>query len=646
LPDNIVRSAFLNGNDLWLGMQDAGITQYQTNLNTSSQTKQIKWKYGQVNDILVIASKIFVATKDSGLKVLNYDKNNLQFITAFSNSDSKSTCLLQDKEGNIWVGGDNELIKVDNDHLQQVYTLTQTEAAQIHCLHYTSDSALWFNIPGGITRLYQLNNQWKSESFKLNDFSNSVITALYEDTGNNLWTGSLGKGITIFNHEKKTQFKPSEPLLRDNNIISITGGDNYVWISGLEGVVRAKPEGNKYSFINFQDTSGIGNKYVYDILCDKQKRVWFATDGEGISVLNNNNKFDHLINRKNYIGNVVYKIVQDKYGNIWYATYDKGVIKYSGETFTAFTTSQGLSDMIITGLLNAGDYIAVMHKNSIDIIDPLTNKITYVSKALMALDINADLNACTNDKSGNIYFISGSSIYSYHVDSAAVQQPTVSIDKVELFLNDIAFSNHPKFSHNKNNLSFYYTGIYYSEPEKIQYQYKLEGFDKDWVTTKDRVKNFPNLRPNKYTFRVRVSLNKNFSNASEASYSFVIEKPYWMQLWFLITMVFLIGLLLYLFIRQREKHINNLNTLKNQKIQSQLETLRSQINPHFLFNSFNTLVSEIENDPEEAVTYVEIIADFYRSIIQHREKDIIPLEDELHILRDYIFLQEKRFASG
>jgi len=81
-------------------------------------------------------------------------------------------------------------------------------------------------------------------------------------------------------------------------------------------------------------------------------------------------------------------------------------------------------------------------------------------------------------------------------------------------------------------------------------------------------------------------------------------------------------------------------------VQSQLETLRNQVNPHFLFNSLNTLVSEIETNPEDAVVYVEKIADFYRSIIQHRDKDLIPLQDELNVLNDYTFLQEKRFASG
>jgi len=644
LPDNIVRSIFLsNKNELWLGMQDAGIAAFNQN---TERTITATWNYGQVNDLLVSPSKIYVATEDSALMIFDNNNNKISFNKFYTDkSISKTTCLLKDREGNVWVAGDNQLLRTAKTSLEEVYQLTPAQAAQIHCLHYTTDAALWFNIPGGLTRLFKKDNEWQNEDYSLPAFASTTISALYESPGDNIWVGSLGKGITVFNHKTKTQLRLNDSLLINNNTITITGDSNIIWISGLEGVVRATQQDNKYTFANLTDTSGIGNKYVYDILCDKKKRIWFATDGEGISILNND-KFYHLKNKQGYTGNVVYKLIEDNYSNIWYTTYDKGVIKYDGRTFTSFATNQGLSDMSISGLVKAGDYIAVIHKNIIDVIDPKTNKITYLDRALMNFDINTDLNACTSDKDGNFYFVSGNGIYKYAVTAATVQQPTVTIDRVELFLQNIATTNDHTFSYHQNNLNFFFTGIYYSEPEKVQYQYKLDNYDKEWVNTKDREKNFPNLPPGSYTFRVRVSLNKNFENASEATFAFVIEKPFWRKWWFFLIAVIIIGAFLYLLIKQREKRITHLNTLKNEKVQSQLETLRNQVNPHFLFNSLNTLVSEIETNPEDAVLYVEKIADFYRSIIQHRDKDLIPLRDELNVLRDYSFLQEKRFASG
>ena len=213
----------------------------------------------------------------------------------------------------------------------------------------------------------------------------------------------------------------------------------------------------------------------------------------------------------------------------------------------------------------------------------------------------------------------------------------------------LSVNSMPAFSvafNNENNLSFYYTGLYYSQPGRIQYQYKLEGYDKDWISTKDRIKNFPQLPPDSYTFRVRVSLNQNFATSYESNFSFTIAKPLWQQPWFIILSLALFTSALYFIIKQREKEIKKYNRLEKEKIQSQLETLRNQINPHFLFNSFNTLISEIEDDPHHAVEYVEHLSDFYRNIVIQREKDLIVLEEEIDILKDYCFIQQKRYGHA
>jgi LytS/YehU family sensor histidine kinase len=107
----------------------------------------------------------------------------------------------------------------------------------------------------------------------------------------------------------------------------------------------------------------------------------------------------------------------------------------------------------------------------------------------------------------------------------------------------------------------------------------------------------------------------------------------------------LVGIL-YWYIKDREKRLKKWERLEKEKIQSQFETLRNQVNPHFLFNSFNTLVSEIEDDPKRAVEYVERLSDFFRSIVTYREKDLISLKEELNIIKDYLFIQRKRYGCA
>ncbi|MBK9103410.1 MAG: histidine kinase [Saprospiraceae bacterium] len=84
-------------------------------------------------------------------------------------------------------------------------------------------------------------------------------------------------------------------------------------------------------------------------------------------------------------------------------------------------------------------------------------------------------------------------------------------------------------------------------------------------------------------------------------------------------------------------------------IESQLAALKAQINPHFLFNSFNTLITIIDENamqPEVAIEYVEKLSDFYRSILQYREQESISLEEEWELVQSFVYLLEKRYGTN
>lgn len=86
--------------------------------------------------------------------------------------------------------------------------------------------------------------------------------------------------------------------------------------------------------------------------------------------------------------------------------------------------------------------------------------------------------------------------------------------------------------------------------------------------------------------------------------------------------------------------------LKRQQVLSQFETLKSQVNPHFLFNSLNTLAGLIEETPERAVDFVQELSKVYRHILNTRDKDTISLEEEMNFLRSYLFLLKMRFGDN
>jgi two-component system, LytTR family, sensor kinase len=86
--------------------------------------------------------------------------------------------------------------------------------------------------------------------------------------------------------------------------------------------------------------------------------------------------------------------------------------------------------------------------------------------------------------------------------------------------------------------------------------------------------------------------------------------------------------------------------LQTEKLKSELETMKQQINPHFLFNSLNTLIDLIEEDQKKAVGFVRVFSNLYRVVLQSSRRDFVFLEDELTFLNDYWELLKIRFNGA
>jgi two-component system LytT family sensor kinase len=125
------------------------------------------------------------------------------------------------------------------------------------------------------------------------------------------------------------------------------------------------------------------------------------------------------------------------------------------------------------------------------------------------------------------------------------------------------------------------------------------------------------------------------------------DNSIWLNTWFIVSLafVFLLVLGIGLFAVWRMKILREKQRIENENIVYKLETLRNQINPHFLFNSFNTLAGIVETDPRKAVVFIEKLSDFYRELLTYREQYLISLAEELKLLENYIYLIEQRFVG-
>jgi ligand-binding sensor domain-containing protein len=642
LPDNIITSLTPSINDEFiLGTQGAGVALFKPSGQIISLSPD--WNFGQVNDVLYANGMVFITTEKKGLVYFDTSAINQPMQYQFEQTIPNADKLFAGTDGIIWLCHDNKLFSIESFFLKRLYHFSEPDYNSSHSILPVSGNEVWFWNRTGITKFFRASGKWNEKHYFINQLKDKQITALHRTDDGLIWIGTLGSGLFQLNPANGFCQHFSSAILKDYpNITAITGKKNDILVASFEGIMQFKKLETGYHATLLQ---GTGNKYVYDVYIDSRQDIWLATDGDGIARYDNG-KWIWYINTNDYKGKVAYKITEDISGTIWFASSDAGIVSYDFKQFKSWNEQYGFTNENVTGLSAYGDKIFVFHRAGIDIKNTLNGTLAYLDQSTGIASLNTDGTAYGISKDGYLYFVSSSQLCTYDTRNIKASKPQIILEDVELFLQPGAYLNGHVFNASQNNITFRFTGIYYPHPEKLHYAYKLEGYDKEWVSTYDKAKIFPRLPPGHYTFRVKAGLGQSLSAAAEKSFSFTIKKPFWQTAWFFILLLSSLFILVYLIIKFRVKQEKKWNALSNEKVNLQLQTLRNQINPHFLFNSFNTLISEIESHPGKAVEYVEKLSDFYRNMVLTRDKELIPLSEELVILRDYIFLQQKRFQDA
>jgi ligand-binding sensor domain-containing protein len=655
LPDNIITTLSKNGDDLLIGTQDRGILVVRKNGEVIIPEMSRDWQHGMVNKVITVGNENWIATNESGLVISDAHSEEYKFsiksTTAFPHL--KINDLAADNEGNVWIACSDGIVRSPGNKIRYFETIGEEKIKFIHTILYDSKGNFWFTPDQGLVKMWKdVHGKIQTQHFTITPPEKLIdIVTLYEDPYGFLWIGTMGSGIYRLQIETGKVVKLTEnPALLNGSILTISGKGNVVWIGGFDGtsncIIESASAGTeKIHFVTNPATTALGTSYIYSIYTDSKKRTWFGTDGEGAFMFDGNTvKIFKAADGLN--ATTIYTILEDDSGNIWLNAQDKGIFRYDGKSFENFSLQEGLSDASVSSMTfdNSGD-LFLIHKNGADIFDKKTRRFTYVKNSKYLVNVNPDLNSITKNNAGDIF--AGTELFILQLSPGSIRSqpyPITFIDDMSVFEKQITDSSN-EFSSDQNYFTFGFTGLWYSNPSLIQYQYKMDGLNNHWINTTDRKINFPKLSPGTYTFRVRASLNNNFNDASEASYSFTINPPFWKRIWFQLLVSLIIAFLLYTFIRWRERRIRKMDRLRKESAEFQFEMLKSQVNPHFLFNSFNTLIAIIEEDKKTAVSYVEKLSEFFRSIVSYRDNKLIPLDEEIKLLGNYFYLQKKRYGQ-
>jgi signal transduction histidine kinase/ligand-binding sensor domain-containing protein len=204
---------------------------------------------------------------------------------------------------------------------------------------------LWFGTGGGGVTMY--NGNTFTHFTEKEGLGNNIVWSILKDRHGNLWFGTYGGGVSMYDGKVFTHFTEKEGL-SDNHIRTMMeDSQGNLWFGTWNGGV-SRYDGE--TITHFTEREGLSNNSVNSIFEDSHGNLWFGINGRG-AIMFNGKVFTHFTEKEGLGNTYVLSILEDSRGNIWFGTGGGGVIRYNNESFTHFTEKEGLSNNSVRSIL-------------------------------------------------------------------------------------------------------------------------------------------------------------------------------------------------------------------------------------------------------------------------------------------------------
>ncbi len=600
------------------------------------------------------------------LKRHSYNPDNPKSIS--SNNVRK---LLIDHQGNIWLGtldGLDLLIRPEYPFkiFRHVINLDSTLSSdKVGPILEDSKGRIWLGTDGGGLNLFDLRNRifksYRHDPGRPGTIGSDRISALYEDREGSLWIGlwngtGFNRYVETYDNFIQYTYNPNS-LSQDwyNDFAEDEFGNFYLGFWGGPGLTIFDRENARFGeellhYFDYPYESRLINK----MLLDRNGRLWMATSSNGVNVYDPESRetwnfLPDATNKRSLPVIDINSLFEDRDGNIWLG--GKGLSKYNPDSkdFDNYFMADGLSNDNVNSILQDGQgMLWIGTENGLSRFDPIKGEFKNFYE-YDGLSSNWFSKGACRLRNGKMIFGGNKGITLFHPDSIIDRSelPPLYISKFRIFDRDSLFDlsevSRIDLDYDQDFFSFDVGAIDFINPARLKLEYKLEGFDKDWnmLDESSREIRFTNVPPGKYLLKLRVS--KSGLSGFRTKYLHIhIQPPFWQHWWFyIIEVLAMAGILLLLYwlrIRQilAKKHTAELR----QKL------LRSQMNPHFIFNSLTAIQNYIyEKRPDEAGKYLSDFARLMRQILYNSREEYISLDNEVNYLALYMDLQQLRFEN-
>jgi ligand-binding sensor domain-containing protein len=421
----------------------------------------------------------------------------------------------------------------------------------------------------------------------------------------------IGKKTDISRFLKEKKDHPGyglQPFLIKQNKIYL-GGGKYLYEFDLQnGKIRQAWENVRKININLV-------RYVTDILEDPNGKLWISTLYNGVILHDPIKDSWKIINKENSCisNNNVNGLLLDPQNRVWVMNIERSYLFdiNSLRCITSKDKREGFPRVGYSAGMEKGDHIMTFNNYPfIQILDFNKNPINLSTRPTLITSFRIN-------------------------EKELINVPLKS---------DTAFT----FSHEKNNLSISFTNLCFNNSHHNQYKYTLVGLDTAWHTGNASEVEYKRLPAGKYMFRLQSSNNEGIWDPHIQTVSISISPVFYKSWWFISLLIATTFLLLFYYNRLKTNRINSearLTADYQKKIaEIEMKALRAQMNPHFIFNSLNSIQKFIfEKDEYAASQYLTKFSRLIRLILDQSNQEFISVNSEIEMLKYYVDMERLRF---
>ncbi len=338
-------------------------------------------------------------------------------------------------------------------------------------------------------------------------------------------------------------------------------------------------------------------------------------------------------------------MVQLADGRLVVGTSVKGVILFSkGKYAQTIDIKNGLSSNIIRKVIARGNDIWVLTAEGLDRINLLTGTINnYLDEYGLGEIIINDFVL----KQDTLLLATPSGIL-LRKNRTGKENTLIRFPVLRVFNNNQEINNGSTLNVGESEIYIAFEALHFVSSGALDYRYRLKGLDTVWryMGNSGNRLTFSRLSAGKYTFQIQALAGANYKSEVR-SFAFVVPKKFIQKTWVLVSLFLIVGLLVWLALRQWKKSLLTRQTVREDLLKSQLIAIRAQMNPHFLYNVLNTVQGLVYgNRKAEAGALLGNFSDLMRKILQSSDKQFLNLKDEIENLRLYLELEKARFDEG